>query len=283
MERRYEIIFRADEGIKVSFTREGDSLFIDMKNVGMYYANMPIPDGYERYNERHIRRISDGSVLTWIPVRMLKANGFRDGETGHKFGRRSFCGENFEEKRFIQPEVDIVKEQAKSIKKYAGFFVSTYHISEKGSVMGEKPIVGKTLEEMFQIANQFENKENFSSHILLGEEYDTIAEWGIESEENTMEQIAENSSEIGNYADLENSPKELMANGSNEAWKVAGTYDFTGNVATLTQEKYNGKHYVIRGGNFEENGAEYTAANRQVFYPKQIYPYVGVRLGFLMR
>lgn len=281
-ERRYEISFRWDEGIKVSFSQEGDKFVVEMKNVGMYYSNMPIPDGYKRCGEKHVRRISDGSMLTWIPVRMLKSNGFREGDLIHRFGRRPFLREDFTKEKYVQPKgnLGVVIKQSRSIKKYSGFYVSTYFLSEKGSVPGELPITVENYEEAFRLAKRFEERDDFSSHLILGEEYDTIAEWAIEAND-LQHEIIESSSSIGNYSDSENAPRGLKPNGSKEEWQVVGVYDFTGNLATLTQEKYNGKSYVLRGGSYDEDGSEYPAACRQTYFEKQ--PNVGVRVALFMR
>ena len=87
-------------------------------------------------------------------------------------------------------------------------------------------------------------------------------EWFIKTEVKTLAEIAEDSTEWGNYWNTENSPKKVVETGSREEWCANNIYDFAGNVDEWTQEQNESSYRVIRGGVYYRNGYIYPVAYR---------------------
>lgn len=244
---------------------------IDVLTGSKYSRNFmkpPIPNGFiyyygEWYNGFTIGQKITGNLFTWVPVGVLKNNGTLDGQNfNEKFGRRSFKNETFSDATFCEAmEVN----QIASVKKYGGFYVSTYSISngENGkpaSVKGRTPLM-LDYENAVAAARLMIETDEVSSHILYGAEYDTILEWIIESGAQTKEDVVEDSSVWGNYH-REGWIDEITPTGSLDNWSTAGIYDLAGNTEEWTREKYEG-YPVFRGGNAYELGSDYPAVHRE--------------------
>lgn len=87
-------------------------------------------------------------------------------------------------------------------------------------------------------------------------------EWFIKTEVKTLAEIAEDSTECGNYCNTENFPGEVFETGSREKWCANNIYDFAGNVDEWTQEQKKSLCRVIRGGNCSHYSDLYPVACR---------------------
>lgn len=156
MERVKKIVLEAENGItfKISEGTSGAITIKAMKNstVNVYstnYVNPPIPEGYKyvcgEWNNGFVIERFDGSQFVWIPVGSLNSNGTHDGEHfSEKFGRRNYRNDEFSDDEFNEPLNGELLKQLESVKKYGGFYISRYNISEssKGkpqSVKGAEP------------------------------------------------------------------------------------------------------------------------------------------------
>lgn len=115
------------------------------------------------------------------------------------------------------------------------------------------------------------------SHLTFGAEYDSVLEWFIKSEVKTFAEIAEDSTEWGNFHNAENSPKKIVKTGNREKWCANNIYDFAGNVGEWTQERNKSSNRVIRGGRSDYAGNSYPVACRCCFIPYDDYYYTGFR------
>ena len=106
------------------------------KKVALKYENPVVPTGYKHilgeWNTGFvIQRENDGSLLTWVPVGCLKANGTLDGVSfTEKFGRRKFLPDVFSEYSYHESMIPELISQVESIKKYEGFYISSCNISK---------------------------------------------------------------------------------------------------------------------------------------------------------
>ncbi len=267
--KRYEkFVLEAGKGItfEVSEGTRGE-LIIRARNIAtanVYstnYVNPPIPEGYKHVcgewnNGFVIERCSDGSQFVWIPVGSLDSNGTLDGEHfSEKFGRRNYMNDEFSDDKFNEALNGELLEQLESVKKYGGFYISRYNISESSvgkpqSVKGVKPWVDINFCEAKKVASTIEDNEAVKSHLTFGEEYDSVLEWFIKTEVKTLAEIAEDSTEWGNYCNAGNTQWEVAETGSREKWCANNIYDFAGNVEEWTQEQSESLHNVIRGGSW---------------------------------
>ena len=279
MERVKKIVLEAENGItfKISEGTSGAITIKAMKNstVNVYstnYVNPPIPEGYKyvcgEWNNGFVIERCDGSQFVWIPVGSLNSNGTHDGEHfSEKFGRRNYTNEKFSDNEFNEPLNGELLKQLESVKKYGGFYISRYNISEssKGkpqSVKGAKPWIYSDFFTAKWFASTIEDSEAVKSHLTFGAEYDSVLEWFIETGVKTFAEIAKDSTKWGNYCNTENSPKKVVETGSREEWCANNIFDFAGNVLEWTQESMGSFYRVARGSFYYFNGNDYPVAYR---------------------
>lgn len=211
MKNRYKKIVYKDKDDKViyEFNRPNNCSFLISEGtkdeliikvvqdeVSENYKKPPIPEGYVYVKGTWdtgfiIERISDKSWFTWVPVENVRDNGI--AKTNYeKFGRRNWTrSENFQ--NCEEPTTNESLYQEKSVKKYGGFYVSTFNISKHPttgrpcSVERGKPWTMISRNEAIHEAIKFSYLDNYNglndtiSHLLWAMEYDTIIQWAIDS------------------------------------------------------------------------------------------------------
>lgn len=294
--KRYEkFVFEAEKGItfEVSEGTSGELIIraLNIATVNVYstnYVNPPIPEGYKHVcgewnNGFVIERCSDGSQFVWIPVGSLDSNGTLDGVSfSEKFGRRNYRDDRFSERGFHETLTGELALQLESVKKYGGFYISRYNISESSegkpqSVKGVIPWVNINFDDAKKVASTIEDNEGVKSHLTFGAEYDSVLEWFIESKAKTLKEIAEDSTEWGNYWNTKNSPRKVVETGSREEWCANNIYEFAGNVDEWTQEHDDSSCYVARGGDGILYGNLFPVAYRESIHPSNFYATTGFR------
>lgn len=242
------------------------------------YVNPPILEGYKHVcgewnNGFVIERCSDRSQFVWIPVGSLDSNGTLDGEHfSEKFGRRNYRKVEFSVDNYNEALNDELLDQLESVKKYGGFYISRYNISKNSegkpqSVKGVMPWMFINFDDAKKIASTIEDNEAVKSHLTFGAEYDSILEWFIKTGVKTLAEIAEDSTEWGNYSNGKYSPKDVVETGSREEWCTNNIYDFAGNVNEWTQEQNKRLYYVARGGCGIVDGKYCPVACRNIYLP----------------
>ena len=270
-------------------TGNKESLYYDLRNISENYKTPPIPDGY-RYVEGHwktgfiIERISDESRFTWVPVGFLDEDGTLDGKTfNQKFGRINFQDEKFSNDRFHEDLPDELMDQRESIETYGGFYISTFDISKGAdgkpqSKQGKMSWVYVNFTEVKQIASSFENSFMLKSHLPYGVEMDSMYSWFIKSGTRIYDEVAYDSTAMGNHWNSEGTPREVIETGSREEWFTNGIADPTGNVNEWTQEKRGSSCRVIRGGCYCGSGNDYPVVHRSPSFPQYNCGYTGFRI-----
>lgn len=267
------------------------------------YVKPPVKDGYEHidgewYNGFVIERHSDKSQFVWIPVESLNSNGmFGKAWYGEKFGRRIYqIGQTIRSldyaikldlaskfSKFHEQVTDELALQYESIKKYGGFYISRYNISQNNkngkpqSIKGETPWTSINFYDAKKLATTVEESEELKSHMIYGAEYDSVLEWFINSGARTRKEVCEDSTEWGNCF------RRLAKTGSSEKWCTNNIYDFAGNVSEWTQEQRGREFRVIRGGNYCIDGSEYPVSYRDWSHPSFDYDCVGFRVALYIR
>lgn len=295
MKRYGKLLLEAEKGItfEVSEGTSGELIIraLNIATANVYsenYVNPPVPNGYKHVcggwnNGFVIERSSDGSQFVWIPVGSLDSDGTLDGEHfSEKFGRRNYQDDEFSDIEFNETLKGELLEQLESVKKYGGFYISRYNISKGSegkpqSVKGVMPWVNIDFDDAKEVAFTIEDNEAVKSHLTFGAEYDSVLAWFIKSNARTRSEIAEDSTNWGNYWNTKNSPKKVVETGSIEEWCTNNIYDFAGNVDEWTQEQNESSNRVIRGCNYLGNGSNYSVAYRDSYYPYNYYDRTGFR------
>ena len=284
MKSRFDkLVLEAEEGIAFEVSEETKGkLIIRAMNIvttnvcSENYSNPPIPEGYmhvcgEWNNGFVIEKCHDGSQFVWIPVGILDSNGTLDGKNfSEKFGRRNYRIDDVSDSEFNENIDDELLKQAESVKKYGGFYISRYNIS-KGiddekphAVKGVMPWVNINFNDAKKVASEIEDNEaaKVKSHLTFGAEYDSVLEWFIKSDAKTLDEIAWNSSQWGNYRNTKDSPRTVVETGSRKEWSTNNIYDFAGNVNEWTQEKDKDSYCCVRGGSCENFGNNFPVVHR---------------------
>lgn len=223
------------------------------------------------------------SQFVWVPVESLDSDGTLDDEHFfEKFGRRNYQDDEFSDEEFNEALKGELLEQFESVKKYGGYYISRYNISKSSegkpqSVKGAMPWTNINFPDAKKTAATIEDNEVVKSHLTFGAENDSVQAWFINSKARTLAEIAEDSTNWGNYWNSENSPQRVVETGSCEEWCTNNIYDFAGNVDEWTQETNENLYYVIRGGDYNCGGDGCPAAYRFCNNPYSSYFSTGFR------
>lgn len=208
--------------------------------------------------------------FVWTPVILLTANGTLDGvHFDQRFGRMDYQSNECSKSEYHVPLDYELMMQRKSVNKYGGYYSSRYDISkdeETGkprSVKGVYPWTDIEYSIAKDVASAMVKSEAVTSHLMYGAEYDTREKWVIETGTVTINDIVEDSTELGNYDNNENYPSGIVKTGEDGC--INNIYGFAGNVRELTNEKDIHKNYddvAIRGGSFVTDGLSFNVDSR---------------------
>ena len=233
------------------------------------------------YEIDNLKRMYD--QLVWVPVSLLASNGTTEGSLfTEKFSSPTHGINEFSESECNETlTVELVR-QLESVKKYGGFYISRYNISESAdgkprSIKGRKPWVNIDFDTAKKVAAAMEDNDAVKSHLPFGIEYDSVLDWFIKSGAKTRYEITENSKDWGNYWNTANSPKEIAETGSCVEWCVNNLYDLAGNIEEWTQEHKASSYCITRGGSFDHLGIFSPVAHRNSHTPAEYCSKIGFR------
>ena len=115
---------------------------------------------------------------------------------------------------------------------------------------------------------------------MYGAEYDTREKWVIEAGTLTIEEVAKDSTELGNYY---KHYRRIRIVRTGEDGCINNIYGLAGNVMELTQEQNNSSYCVIRGGSCSDYGNCYPVDYRDCGYPHESYDCTGFRTTFYIK
>lgn len=294
MERYKKIVLEAPEGHTFVVSQEDNGeLRIKLTPTiatehSENYTNPPIPEGWEHvegeWSNGFVIQDSKGNQFVWVPVGFLDANGTLDGTNfSEKFGRRNYQEDKFSDGEFTERLEEELCKQWKSVQKYGGFYISRYNISKNKqtgyaqSVKGEMPWTNIDWNDSIKAAKTFGDGVSVTSHLPFGAEYDSTLEWFIKSGARTEEEIANDSTQWGNFLNTKNSPRKVVKTGTREEWCTNHICDFAGNVDEWTQEQKENSYRVYRGGCYLVDGYYYPVAYRSYGNPLNDFGSTGFR------
>ncbi len=247
------------------------------------FKNPFVPNGFTyvkgKWNNGFV--ISDiyGNEFAWIPVGSLKRNGTLDGVSFDKqFGLRNWYKNDFSENGWHEV---VPQEVLKSIEVYGGFYFSCFPASLENSRVvfkrGNYPLVKITYFEALKYEKSFQTDSSEVEHCLMfGSAYDSLFEWIIEAGTLKKDEVLDDSTELGNYANnVKYVVKSMAKTGSNEAWGFHNIYDLAGNVSEWTQEQYSDYYRVLRSCNYRTVGRYWPMAERYYREYPNFYAYLG--------
>ena len=159
------------------------------------------------------------------------------------------------------------KEMIESIRKYGGFYIGRYELSESG-VKKDQPTLTKTnWYNLYKKCTELQASDKVKTQMIWGCQWDVTMNWLISSGAKTSDEVNKDSSTWGNYNNYNaaNNYTEGTAGyeknaGSSENWKANNIYDLAGNCWEWTQEADNTNSRACRGGNSGNNGSSYPAS-----------------------
>lgn len=260
------IIWGKDKGVVIYHIPKAKASRINWQN----------PDDIETLMRRY-------DQFVWTPVELLTANATIDGiHFNEKFGRMNYRNERFSESGYHELLVGELLFQKKSIDKYGGYYSSRYNISKDKktgkprSVKDADPWINIDFPAAKEVTSTMIKSKTVKSHLMYGAEYDTREKWVIESGTVTINEIAEYSTELGNYFGNEYYPNRIVYTGEDGC--INNIYGFAGNVIELTQEQYKSSLWpVIRGGFYGICGDDYPVDYRNFNFISNSFNNTGFR------
>ena len=277
MENRSEFIANATDEVTVEKKVVAPCIpagYVEVKTDGVGYV---------------IRRKSDDSLFTWIPVWELPENGSAiDGSWNSvyrdQFGIRQTV--QFERHPVIGMFANL-GEQMRSIQKHKGFWISSYSMSLNSatgklqSVAGERPVTNVDSFTARRLAEDFEKTEEVTSHLTMGCEFDSMWEW--------FWQTCDSPHELYEYEKYF-AKKEMPANREPQitgtGYEVNNIYDVISDTCEWTQECRKGDFlHVFRDSHrFSETVKDKMATPKRRFvFADNKFDFVSFRVVLTLR
>ena len=158
-----------------------------------------------------------------------------------------------------------------SIKKYGGFYIGRYELSNEGVQKEKATLTNKNWYELYKKCTTLNASDKVESKMIWGIQWDLACDFISKKGE---QKSITNSSAWGNYSDstdpankgnYEKSKKKDT--GSNEYWKANNIYDIAGNCYEWTQEASSTGSRTFRGGSYGHKGSSSPASRRAYDYP----------------
>ena len=153
---------------------------------------------------------------------------------------------------------DDYKNMLDSVRKYGGFYVGRYELSEAGTKKDQPSLVSTTWYNLYAKCKTFGDESTTYSRMIWGCQWDQVCKFINTSGDKVS---LTDSRTYGNYsnsqapANTENYESGKKKNtGSNEAWKANNIYDLAGNCQEWTQEASYAYSRASRGGGYNHYG-----------------------------
>ena len=156
-----------------------------------------------------------------------------------------------------------------SIKKYGGFYIGRYELSNEGVQKGKATLTNTNWYNLYKKCTTLNASDKVESKMIWGIQWDLACDFISKKGE---QKSITNSNTWGNYADstgnaaVMNGTTKMYGNkqvtGFSEYWKANNIYDLAGNCWEWTQEAYNTTYRADRGGSYSSSGSSGPASNR---------------------
>ena len=191
---------------------------------------------------------------------------------------KTILGDNGTKEELAQLFVDEYKEMIESIRKYGGFYIGRYELSEAGVQKNQPTLTNKNWYNLYNACKdtKLQASDKVKTGMIWGCQWDVTCNfiankgeqksitdsrtWGNynDSEGDAKVIVTENGTETNKYGTKQNT-------GYSEYWKANNIYDLAGNCFEWTQEANNTVGRADRGGSCGGNGSSCPASDRFSF------------------
>ena len=178
------------------------------------------------------------------------------------------------------------KEMIESIRKYGGFYIGRYELSEAGVQKNQPTLTNTNWYNLYNACKdtKLQASDKVKTGMIWGCQWDVTMNWLISSGAKTSNEVNKDSSSWGNYKDSTGDAKVIVTEsgtetnkygtkqntGYSEYWKANNIYDLAGNCWEWTQEASNTNGRANRGGNCNNNGSSTPASSRNYDSPANV-------------
>ena len=178
-------------------------------------------------------------------------------------------------KAMAEALVNEYEEMVNSVKKYSGFYIGRYELSNDGVQKGKATLTGETWYSLYKKCTELNASNAVKTRMIYGIQWDLACDfiskkgdqkgirkskdWGnyINSTDNAAVTVTENGTEVQKYG-------SLQVTGYSEYWKANNIYDLAGNCYEWTQEASSSGSRSYRGGHYNYDGGNFPVSSRAV-------------------
>ena len=213
-------------------------------------------------NTKTITRTEPGITNYREPDLVVGSNGlsYDAQDTYYK----TILGKNGTKEELAQLFVDEYKEMIESIKKYGGFYIGRYELSEAGVQKNQPTLINTNWYNLYAKCKSLNASDKVKTGMIWGCQWDVTCNfiankgeqksitdsrtWGNynDSEGDAKVLVTENGTETNKYGTKQNT-------GYSEYWKANNIYDLAGNCWEWTQEAYGTGLRASRGGGYTDS------------------------------
>ena len=223
-------------------------------------------------NKKTISRITPGTSSNYRePDLVVKNSNGNDDYDAKEEYYKTILGFKSKEK-MAEAFVAEYKEMIESIRKYGGFYIGRYELSEAGVKKNQPTLTNTNWYNLYKKCKSLNASEKVKTEMIWGCQWDVTcnfiankgdkkditnaSSWGnyFTSTGNAKVVVTENGTETKKYGSKQNT-------GYSEYWKANNIYDLAGNCMESTQETNSTSYRVSRGGYYGDFGSSYAAFN----------------------
>ena len=226
-----------------------------------------------------ITRTTPGDSNSYREPDLVVGNGTSYDATNYT----TILGENGTKEELAQLFVAEYKEMIESIRKYGGFYIGRYELSEAGVQKNQPTLTRTNWYNLYKKCKSLNASDKVETRMIWGCQWDVICNfiankgdkkditdsrtWGNynNSEGDAKVIVTENGTETNKYGTKQNT-------GYSEYWKANNIYDLAGNCSEWTQEAYDTVYRAGRGGYYGNDGSYSPASSHSnVVNPDYVY------------
>ena len=238
-------------------------------------------------NTKTITRTTPGTTSGGREPDLVVSGGTSYDATNYK----TILGENGTKEELAQLFVDEYKEMIESIRKYGGFYIGRYELSEAG-VQKNQPTLTKTnWYNLYKKCKSLNASDKVETRMIWGCQWDVTMNWLISSGAKTSDEVNKDSSSWGNYkgtsVKADDGTTEIKASTTSSVLNTGITtftmanniYDLAGNCEEWTQDAVSTSSRAVRGGDYYGNGSGYPASRHNISYDPDNVRFSGLRFS----
>ena len=163
-----------------------------------------------------------------------------------------------------------------SIKKYGGFYIGRYELSNEGVQKGKATLTNINWYNLYKKCTTLNASDEVESKMIWGIQWDLACDF---ISKKGKQKSIKDSRNWGNYSDSTEDAAVIVGTtkmygskqvtGYSEYWKANNIYDLAGNCWEWTMETYNTEYRSHIGGNCENKGRDYNVTNHTVSYTSE--------------